>query len=925
MQVPLQNATCGFLGCRLNVLVLAGLFLLNVGMYFAARSWEQQVASGLFEKECTHIEHAVRESFEHSRGQLIALEAFWSIRPEPSASEFRALTHLVLEDSPHLLKIAWTSRMKRTALPGWEQRASRELGFPVRIKDRHGDLASSSRDVFYPLRLAEPLSTNRYAIGYDLATEVPRMTAMQLAAKLNKPVITEPVEFFPGAPSSKGVVLVTPLPGSKPGENFLLAAIRPERLLQTALHSEAARGLTVSIRDVPSGVEASRHTTAQAPPARLRYSSNWRFAEREWQLEIQGHQDFVAARRSLTPEIGFLIGLVLIAAMAVQLIGADRAIRDARRQARRRNRKLRKLNSELRAEVVERREAEVRLATYSEQLEQATLLAESSAQAKSDFLAMVSHEIRTPMHAIIGMTNILLDSPLNPDQRESAGIVLRSADSLLQIINDILDFSKIEAGKFEVEAVPFDLQQTLSEVMDAVSVRASEKGISLMVGYPVDAPVRFLGDGGAMRQILLNLAGNAVKFTERGQVAIDVLVLEEENDIARMYISVSDTGVGIPEDRLDRLFHPFQQADSSMRRKFGGTGLGLAISKRLTELMGGAITVDSQLGAGTIFQLDLPLRKDHSTSTGGYCPMDLHQVAVLVAEPNLAIATILTKQLDGCHIPNLAVSSMPDLLEALQNQESDFRIFLIGGELSESWDPAQVTSAIRHDGPADPVLVRIAPYATAGERAVMEEARFGVYLVMPVFAGVLMNALGQAWAATRMGQVPKPIITRQSIHEEAKATPTEPLVALCRVLLVEDNAVNQRIGKRLLDKLNCSVDIAPNGLAAIRQWSPGKYDVVLMDCQMPEMDGFEATTEIRRREAASSAPPTPIIAMTANNMHGDRERCIESGMDDFLPKPVSFAELREKLENVALRRANPTLTLQPGPLPADEKSAAIKF
>ncbi len=574
----------------------------------------------------------------------------------------------------------------------------------------------------------------------------------------------------------------------------------------------------------------------------------------------------------------------------------------------------------------ERRQAEQRLASYSQQLEQATLLAESSAQAKTNFLATVSHEIRTPMHAIIGMTNILLDSPLNPDQRECAGIVQRSADSLLQIINDILDYSKIEAGKFEVEAVPFDLQQTLSEVMDAVSVRASQKGITLLVGYPSDAPVRFLGDSGAIRQILLNLAGNAVKFTERGQVAVDVLVLEEDEDTARMFISVADTGVGIPEDRLHRLFHPFQQADSSMRRKFGGTGLGLAISKRLTELMGGAITVDSEVNAGTIFQLDLPLKKYKAAISGGYCPLDLRSVQVLVLEPNPAIAAILARQLDGCHIAHRQAYSVAEMQDLLCTENADYRIFLIGGEQSESWDPQQIASGIRQRIP-DPVCLRIAPYAVAGERAAMEEAGYSAYLVMPVFAAVLMNALGQAWAAARQGIVPKPILTRQSLSDDAaQGSQTEPLAALCRVLLVEDNAVNQKIGKRLLEKLNCSVDIAPNGLAAVRQWSAGTYDVILMDCQMPEMDGFEATAEIRAREAAAGdGRRIPIIAMTANNMQGDREQCLESGMDDFLPKPVSFPELREKLEKAIRQNSPNSHPLQAEPTTADEKSGVAIF
>ncbi|MBL8176812.1 MAG: response regulator [Bryobacterales bacterium] len=904
MQLRLQRIMCPLRRCRLTFWALIGLFLLNIVMYVTARRWEKQLAVAQFDKDSSHIDHSLQEVFDHSLSQLRATAAIWEVNPQPSIRDYRAVTRHLVDGPPYVVGLGWASRFDTAALIAWERSASLQFGVPIRAMDGNQRPVDRTKNLFHPIRLVEPIQHHRALLGYDLSSHPDRAKAIEEAARKQKPVATSPILLQSPAKPTMGFLLLYPLLRNGAVDGFLILALRSDFLLTSALGPQPANDLVISIRDVAAGYNLLHRPAAKT---QLQYAKTFHFAGRDWQIQIQARDGYIDSRRTFMPEIGFAAGILLVIVMGAQAVSSSRAIITARKQARRRNRKLRRLNRNLRAEVTERAEAEQRLAAYSEQLEQATLLAESSANAKSNFLAMVSHEIRTPMHAIIGMTNILLDSPLNPDQRESAGIVLRSADSLLQIINDILDFSKIEAGKFEFEDVPFDLQQTISEVMDAVSVRASEKGISLMVGYPTDAPVRFLGDGGAVRQILLNLAGNAVKFTERGQIAVDVLVLEEDDSVARMYLSVSDTGVGIPDDRLHRLFHPFQQADSSMRRKFGGTGLGLAISKRLTELLGGVISVDSQLHVGTIFQLDLPLKKDRSTVPSSYCPLDLCSVGVLIAEPNPAVSTILSKQLEGCHISHAQAGDNSSLLASLTAAERPFGIFLIGGDESESWDPAEAVTAIRNrSGVPNPVLIRIAPYAVAGERAAMEEAGFSAYLVMPVFAGVLMNAITQAWAAARLGAVPKPILTRQSLRDDAAKVSLEPLANLCRVLLVEDNAVNQKIGKRLLDKLHCSVDIAANGLAALRQWEPGKYDIVLMDCQMPEMDGFEATAEIRKRELlAGPGIHTRIIAMTANNMQGDREHCLRAGMDDFLPKPVSFAELRNKLDET--RQTSPSI------------------
>ncbi|MBS1830301.1 MAG: response regulator [Acidobacteria bacterium] len=926
MQLRQQFRRWRVLRAQVKVWALAGLLVLNAAMYVAGRQFEFRLAQGQFDKAAAQIEQTVIQAFERSGRQLATLEDYWKLNGAPSRVQFQILTHRMLQNSSYYHGIGWISRFELPQRRQWETQASQELGRPVDLVDLNGKPVPQEMRTYYPLQYSEPASEQERILGFDLSTDPERRLALEKAVSLRRLVATVPSRRPAVLTGQPALLFLQPLMRNGTPRSLVVVALDPKRLVDSATQGKVLDGVSIVVSDADSQKELTRFNGSQEPLTQMRSTRSWRFGERNWRLDIQAHDDFIARRRSWLPIIGFCAGIGLAIAMGLHLWSTAHAIAEARRRAKRHNRRLRKLNKELSAEVQERRQAEVRLSDYSQQLEQATLLAESSAQAKTNFLAMVSHEIRTPMHAIIGMTNLLLDSPLNPDQRESAGIVLRSADSLLQIINDILDYSKIEAGKFEVEDVPFDLQQTLSEVMDAVSVRSGQKGISLMVGYPNDAPVRFLGDGGAIRQVLLNLAGNAVKFTEHGQIAVDVLVLEEDEDLARMYISVSDTGIGIPEDRLHRLFHPFQQADSSMRRKFGGTGLGLAISKRLTELMGGTITADSQVGVGTIFQLDLPLKKDRSAQSGDYCPIDLHNVEVLVAEPNPAIAGILGKQLDSCHVLHREVGSIPEMVEELSREETDYRIFLIGGDDAEGWDPGALTALIRkRQRPAPHVLVRIAPYSIAGERAAMEEAGFSAYLVMPVFASVLMNALGQAWGAAKQGIIPKPILTRQSMRDvAAMGSMAEPLSSLCHVLLVEDNAVNQKIGQRLLEKLNCKVEIAVNGLAAIRKWSTESYDVILMDCQMPEMDGFEATAEIRRRESQLHCLRTPIIAMTANNMQGDREQCLESGMDDFLPKPVSFNELREKLER-ALQNRPPTSAIQPQSVSADEKGGVTVF
>ncbi|HEY4329335.1 MAG TPA: ATP-binding protein [Phycisphaerae bacterium] len=540
--------------------------------------------------------------------------------------------------------------------------------------------------------------------------------------------------------------------------------------------------------------------------------------------------------------------------------------------------------------------------------QEARLAAQAASDAKSQFLARMSHEIRTPLNGVVGMIDLLRTTSMTTAQEHYVDLAREAAGSLLTVINDILDFSKIEAGKVEIEALEFDLHKVVEDITELLGSLAAKKNLALASLIRPDVPRHVIGDPNRIRQVLTNLVNNAMKFTTQGSVTIHVTLEKKEGDRAVMRIQVVDTGIGIPADRLDRLFKSFSQVDSSTTRKYGGTGLGLVISKQLVELMGGQIGIQSQQGRGTTFWFTLNLIAAPANPSRTDAPDEIFRgVRVLAIEPHPTYRKILSQQLDERLSPGSTALNTQEALTAMPNAVAEGKPFSIALVPFGTPEGEHIADTIRRDDRLrDMKLIAVMDIDDRTDAAAITRAGYLAGLHRPITQSHLFDAIASVtFCNIEPGTIPQ------------TAGGTRASLKGLHLLVAEDNEMNQFVTQETLRRAECTCDIVSDGQLAVDAAQRGKYDAILMDCQMPGMDGLEATQNIRRHEAAaSSARRIPIIALTAEAIQGDREKCLAAGMDGYVTKPINAEELFAAIRALVGPAAKPDTSPEPPPLTA---------
>lgn len=826
-------------------------FALTIVSSFQIRNWEHQKLEGLLANQTESAHQAIEGRLTNCLGTLDSLATFLQLAEPCSRTTFETFAATELSRSDSVFALSWNPLVEGSARVDFERRLAQAYIDHDQILERGDEMLvpAAIGGRYVPVLYIFPLEGNAAALGFNVWSDPQRREALARATSAGSTEATAGIKLV--QTGETGTLLFKPVYRAGKLLGFATAVVRVTRLMERALAPAQAKGLYFRLTDTSDSLpsDLALYHIAELADAKmlrsdLRKATEFRVGSRVWTLEITASDKFVALHQDKSAWLLLLSGCLLTGVLGILILTVS-------------GREL------LTQRAIEERTHELTKAN----------------QAKSDFLANMSHEIRTPMNGIIAMADLLAKTKTTSEQSEYLEIVRTSGAALLVIINDILDFSKIEAGKLNLENIPLDLYRIVEEVGELMSKPAHEKGLELAVVIDHKVPRGLIGDPGRLRQILLNLVSNAIKFTETGSVVLDVQMDESYPRFLRLRFQITDTGIGISLENQRNLFRPFFQGDSSMTRKFGGTGLGLAICKQLVEKMGGTISMESHPGGGSCFRLKIPLQKDSTSFGQDVTPQRWTEPPrILVTDLLADNRRALIEQLRGMGIEAEEASSALEAEAMAARSAAENRPYRI----------------IVHDSKLDlGHLLGDTPKIVTGPLVMRNPHQSHLFLSKPVKSQALREAIEQALGQRAVSDLPKQAPVAPATLETAQSSAHD-----ARILLVEDNRTNQKVATFMLKKLGFNCRIAENGLEALAAMAVETFDLILMDCQMPELDGFETTRRIRGESGSNQQ--VPIVAMTANALKGDRERCLEVGMNDYLAKPVKSDELEDVLRKFGL-------------------------